>query len=176
MSRIITKEYKSSIGELIIGDFNGAICMIDWKFRAKRETIDRRIQNSLKAKFVSGNSDVIEQCILELEEYFAKARTEFSIPFMFVGSNFQKRVWQELLNIPLGETRSYLKLARTLGDELAIRAVASANGANAISIIVPCHRIIGSDGALIGYAGGLGTKKKLLQLEGALTTSQLELF
>ena len=93
-----------------------------------------------------------------------------------MGTDFQKEVWTELIKIPYGESRTYLELSKQLGNELAIRAVASANGANAISIIVPCHRIIGSDGKLIGYAGGLSAKKKLLELEGALKTNQLSLF
>jgi len=95
---------------------------------------------------------------------------------LFVGSDFQKTVWEKLLTIPYGKTTSYLELSRMLGDEKAIRAVATANGANAISIIVPCHRVIGSDGSLTGYAGGLNAKQKLLQLEGMNFGEQLELF
>lgn len=90
------------------------------------------------------------------------------------GTEFQQIVWRELLNIPYGVTVSYLELSRKLSDPKAIRAVASANGANAISILIPCHRIIGSNRELTGYAGGLSAKKKLLELEGA--TSQLDLF
>ncbi len=112
--------------------------------------------------------------ITQLEEYFAQKRTSFDVPLLLCGSDFQKRVWQELLQVPYGTTISYLELSRKLGDEKAIRAVASANGANAISILVPCHRIIGSNGELTGYAGGLRAKKSLLQLEGAL--AQLDLF
>jgi len=95
---------------------------------------------------------------------------------LLVGSDFQKQVWNELLKIRFGQTLSYLELSRNLGNEKAIRAVASANGANAISILVPCHRVIGSDGSLTGYAGGLGANKKLLELEGALKSDQLDLF
>ena len=93
-----------------------------------------------------------------------------------MGSDFQKRVWQELLKIPYGSTASYLTLSQKLGNEKAIRAVASANGANAISIFIPCHRVIGSDGNLTGYAGGIHTKKKLLELESDSANEQLELF
>ena len=93
-----------------------------------------------------------------------------------MGTEFQKQVWDSLLQVPYGKSETYLGLSKILGNEKAIRAVATANGANAISIIVPCHRIIGSNGDLVGYAGGLPAKKKLLELEGALSTSQLGLF
>lgn len=96
------------------------------------------------------------------------------MPLLFCGSEFQQRVWEELQRIPYGKTISYLKLSRLLGDEKAIRAVATANGANAISILIPCHRVIGSKGELTGYAGGLNAKRRLLELEGAL--GQLDLF
>src|SRR5690606_18399830 len=105
-----------------------------------------------------------------------KKRTTFDIPLLFIGTDFQKSVWEALMEIPYGTTKSYLELSRDLGDENAIRAVATANGANSISIIVPCHRIIGSDGSLTGYAGGLNAKKKLLQLEGMNFGNQLSLF
>jgi methylated-DNA-[protein]-cysteine S-methyltransferase len=99
-------------------------------------------------------------------EYFSSKRKTFDIPLLLIGTDFQENVWNELIKIPFGKTSSYLELSRKLGNVLAIRAVASANGANAISIIIPCHHIIGSDGKLIGDAGGLAAKKKLLELEG----------
>jgi methylated-DNA-[protein]-cysteine S-methyltransferase len=110
---------------------------------------------------------VIEQAKIELAEYFDGERAEFSIPLLLVGSDFQKKVWNELTEIPFGKTATYLDLSKKLGNAKAIRAVASANGANALSILIPCHRIIGSDVSLVGYAGGLPTKRKLLVLEGA---------
>jgi methylated-DNA-[protein]-cysteine S-methyltransferase len=91
----------------------------------------------------------------------------FNVPLLFVGSDFQKQVWNALMQIPFGVTKSYMELSKQFGNEKAIRAVASANGANAISIMVPCHRIIGSNCELTGYAGGLPVKKQLLQLEGS---------
>lgn len=99
------------------------------------------------------------------------------MPIRTIGNDFQKRVWKALQQIPFGETRSYLQLSESLGNPKAIRAVASANGANALSILIPCHRIIGSNGELTGYAGGLNAKKKLLELENPnLKNSQLDLF
>jgi len=99
------------------------------------------------------------------EEYFASKRTQFEIPLLLLGTDFQKLVWNALIEVPYGETASYLELAKSISKPKAVRAVATANGANAISILVPCHRIIGSNGDLVGYAGGLSTKKKLLELE-----------
>ena len=106
--------------------------------------------------------------IEEMNEYFEGKRKTFDIPLLMVGTAFQKSVWNGLLAVPYGTTASYLKLSKNIGNEKAVRAVASANGANAISILIPCHRIIGSNGNLVGYAGGLPAKKKLLELENNL--------
>jgi methylated-DNA-[protein]-cysteine S-methyltransferase len=106
----------------------------------------------------------------ELEGYFKGLRKTFAVPLLMVGTEFQKSVWQELLKLPFGTTASYLDLAKGVNDEKAVRAVASAVGANAISILIPCHRIIGSDGSLTGYAGGLDAKKELLEIENNLFT------
>jgi methylated-DNA-[protein]-cysteine S-methyltransferase len=103
-----------------------------------------------------------------MDEYFLGERKAFDIPLLMVGTEFQHSVWQGLIQIPYGTTASYLELSRNIGNEKAVRAVATANGANAISILIPCHRIIGSNGDLVGYAGGLATKKKLLELENNL--------
>jgi methylated-DNA-[protein]-cysteine S-methyltransferase len=107
----------------------------------------------------------------QLEAYFNMQRKSFDIPLLMLETDFQKSVWEALVQIPFGKTASYLELAKTIDNEKAVRAVASANGANAISIMIPCHRIIGNDGALVGYAGGLPAKKKLLDLEKNLFVS-----
>jgi len=104
----------------------------------------------------------------QLKEYFAGTRKEFDVPLDIEGTDFQKRVWNELQKIPYGKTISYKTLSEKLGDVKAIRAVGKANGQNPIAIIIPCHRVIGANGNLIGYAGGLAIKEKLLHLEGAL--------
>jgi methylated-DNA-[protein]-cysteine S-methyltransferase len=101
----------------------------------------------------------------QLSEYFAGKRKSFSLKLDFAGTNFQKSVWQALLTIPFGETRSYAQIATQVGNPKAVRAVGAANGRNPISIIAPCHRVIGSSGDLTGFAGGLETKKRLLELE-----------
>ncbi len=104
----------------------------------------------------------------QLEAYFSGNLRDFNIPMAAEGTEFQRRVWKELQRIPYGQAISYLELARRLGDEKCIRAAARANGANPISILIPCHRVIGSDGSLVGYAGGLDMKEFLLRLEGVL--------
>jgi len=130
-----------------------------------RAQIDNRIQQFFSAKYIEQSDEIIENTQTQLTEYFNLNRTEFALPLLFAGSNFQQKVWEELSKIPFGKTVSYLSLAKNIGNEKAVRAVAAANGANAISIIVPCHRVIGGNGKLVGYAGGINAKQKLLQLE-----------
>lgn len=107
----------------------------------------------------------LQDCVTQLKEYFEGTREQFSLKLIPEGTEFQKRVWNELQNIPFGKTISYLDLAKKLGDAKSIRAAAGANGKNPIWIIIPCHRVIGSDGSLTGYAGGLHRKKWLLEHE-----------
>jgi methylated-DNA-[protein]-cysteine S-methyltransferase len=175
VNRVLTQYYKSPFGELIIGSFENKIVLCDWRYRKMRASIDTRIQKKFNTNFIVEKSEVIDLTILQLEEYFRAERTEFNVPLKLAGTDFQKSVWNELLKIPFGETESYLGLSKKLGNEKAIRAVATANGANAISIIIPCHRIIGSDNSLVGYAGGLTAKKKLLEHENNTWKSQLTL-
>ncbi len=124
------------------------------------------------------SNEFLEQCIKQLDEYFVGDRKEFEINLAPEGTEFQKKVWNELLKIPFGETKSYLWQSKMLGNQLAIRAVATANGKNKISIIIPCHRVIGSDGSLTGYAGGLWRKKWLIEHEKKFFNieKQLDLF
>ena len=177
MNNTIQIEYvKTPVGELIIGSFKDELCICDWRYRKNRDAIDNRIKKALNANFVPGESSIIDLTKTQLTQFFAQERSQFEVPLLLAGSEFQKSVWQALIEIPYGKTMSYLALSKKLSNEKAIRAVASANGANAISILVPCHRIIGSNGELVGYAGGLNAKKKLLQLEGAQINNQLDLF
>jgi len=111
---------------------------------------------------------IIKDCIAQLEEYFSGHRKIFSVKLDPQGTPFQKEVWKQLQEIPFGKTMSYLELAKLLGDAKKIRAVGGANGKNPIAIIVPCHRVIGSDGSLIGYAGGMDKKRWLLKFEGSI--------
>lgn len=165
MNHIHIQYQKTMIGEIIMGSFDGKLCLLDFKYRKMRLQIDNRLKRGLKADYVEKDDHTLSQTRLQLDEYFCGKRKEFTIPLQMVGSNFQKRVWNALLKIPHGTTSTYLQLARDIGNEKAVRAVANANGANGISVIIPCHRIIGSDGKLVGYAGGLPVKKRLLKLE-----------
>lgn len=157
--------YHFPCGEMILGSFDGKLCLCDWPDGRRRASTDMRLQRILKAEYVEGSSNVIETAQQQLNEYFLNQRREFDIPLLFVGTDFQKKVWNELRNIPYGKTVSYGELARRIGMPKAVRAVANANAVNAISIIAPCHRVIGTDGNLTGYGGGLNRKKFLLELE-----------
>ncbi len=165
MNKINIKYFKTPVGELILGSYNNKLCLADWQQRKMRDSIDNRLKKGLNAEYVELSSEVIEETIKQLNEYFNSDRKVFDIPLLMVGTEFQKSVWNRLIGIPFATTASYLDLAKSIGNEKAVRAVASAVGANAISLLIPCHRIIGSDGSLTGYAGGLDTKKKLLKLE-----------
>ena len=157
--------YHSPCGEMILGSYDGKLCLCDWADGRRRDLVDARLKRILKAEFVEEASDVIEMAFQQLNEYFLNQHREFDIPLLFVGTDFQKKVWNELLKIPYGTTISYCELAKRLGMPDAVRAVANANAVNAISIIAPCHRVIGSDGSLTGYGGGLERKRFLLDLE-----------
>lgn len=167
MKEISISTYSSPAGKLVIGIFEEKLVLCDWVFRKMRGQIDQRIQTGLNAKFVESRHPLMNELEHQLEAYFSGNLREFQIPMQPVGTQFQVEVWNQLCKIPYGQTQSYLQLSQELGNPDAIRAVAAANGANAISILIPCHRIIGSDGSLVGYAGGLEAKKKLLRLEGA---------
>ena len=162
---------KTKIGELILGSFEGKLCLLDFRYRKMRKSVDERIKKGLNAKFVENNTEIIERIRAELDEYFHGNRKEFDVPLQMVGTDFQKSVWEALLRVPFGTTSTYLQLAKNIKNEKAVRAVATANGANSMAIIIPCHRIIGSNGELVGYAGGLPIKKRLLKLEQITTQS-----
>lgn len=123
-------------------------------------------------------NSVLKECKVQLSQYFSGKRKEFDIPIKQEGTEFQKKVWDELLKIPYGKTVSYNFIAESLGDKKSIRAVGAANGKNQISILVPCHRVMGSDGSLTGYAGGLWRKKWLLNHEKEFSgeEKQIEMF
>ena len=160
--------YRFPCGEMMLGSFDGRLCLCDWIDSRRRASVDQRLQRILNANYVEGSSDVIEKAKYQLDEYFLSKRREFDIPLLFIGTDFQKKVWNELLNIPYGATVSYGELSRRIGMPNAVRAIANANAVNAISIIAPCHRVIGSNGSLTGYGGGLERKRFLLELEAVI--------
>ena len=159
------QRYHSPCGDLMLGSFEGKLCLCDWAVEKHRDIVDVRLRKILQADYEEKTSDIIRETGKQLDEYFDGKRTVFDIPLLFVGTDFQKKVWHKLLEIPYGTTLSYGELATRLDMPKAVRAVANANGANAISILVPCHRVIGSDHSLTGYGGGLDAKKTLLTLE-----------
>ncbi len=162
---IIAAQYHSPFGLLTVGSFGERICMCDWADRRNSQQIFSRITRSLRAEIHSGTSAAIESAISQLEEYFAGCRRQFDLQVLLCGTDFQQSVWEALLTLPYGATASYSDLAALSGHGPSVRAVANAIGANAISIVIPCHRVIGSDGTLTGYAGGIEAKRRLLQLE-----------
>lgn len=162
---IVIKHFDFPCGEMILGSFDEKLCLCDWADGRRRVSVDQRLQKCLKAEYVEGYSDVIEKARQQLDEYFLSKRREFDIPLLFVGTEFQKKVWNELLKILYGTAISYGDLAKRIGMSKSVRAVANANAVNAISIIAPCHRVIGSNGSLTGYGGGLERKRFLLEFE-----------
>jgi len=120
---------------------------------------------------ISPEDPKISKVFIQLREYFKRQRKEFDLPLEISGTDFRKTVWNELKKIPYGETINYGELAKRMGDKKLMRAVASANGANPIPIIIPCHRVIGANGSLTGYRGGVDVKQKLLELEGSWSLS-----
>ncbi len=152
--------YSSPVGELQIESEHEKITVLGFLRDEKREEI---------------RTAIIDQCIAELEEYFYLGRKFFSFEMDLIGTEFQVKVWNELLNIPYGKTISYEALAIRVGDIKSIRAVGLANGQNPVAIVVPCHRVIGKNGDLVGYGGGMDKKIWLLQHEGAIQ-EQLSLF
>lgn len=167
-NHIEIKRYQSPCGELVLGSYEGKLCLCDWATEKHHNAIDTRLRKTLHADYKEQTSNIIEVTICQLNEYFAGKRKEFNIPLLFAGTDFQKKVWLKLLEIPYGTTLSYGDMAKQIGMPTAVRAVANANGANAISIIAPCHRVIGSDHSLTGYGGGLAAKKFLLELEAKI--------
>ncbi len=137
-------------------------------------TLVQFVQKS--AVVTTTSNSLLNQCKQELNEYFFEKRMFFTVPLSLRGTDFQLRVWEQLQAIPYGTTTSYAKIAEQLGDPKVIRAAASANGKNPVAIIVPCHRVIGAQGDLTGYAGGLDKKEWLLKHEGAIHQNQLSFF
>ena len=166
---ITVHTYCSPIGTLLLGSVSEKLCLCDWRNQtaptAHSKRIDQRLQTRLSALYREGTTEVIETAQIQLEEYFSRQRRIFTLPLLFTGTAFQLMVWQALMQIPYGTTRSYAELACLIGKPTAVRAVANANHANPLSLFVPCHRVIGSNGQLTGYGGGLAIKQQLIRLE-----------
>ena len=162
---ITIEQYGSPCGTLELGSIGDKLCLCDWMSGGHHGRVCGRLAGLLGVEFGQGSSAVMEQAVMQLDEFFSGKRHEFDVPLLLAGTAFQKRVWSELLGIPYGHTVSYREIAGRLDAPESVRAVANAVGANALSIFIPCHRVIGSDGSLTGYAGGLQAKRMLLELE-----------
>jgi methylated-DNA-[protein]-cysteine S-methyltransferase len=162
MKRYVSKVVESPVGPLELVASEVGLAAILWK-----DDSPRRV--ALTNVVEDEENPILLETQRQLDEYFAGERRQFSVPLDFAGTHFQRRVWGALLTIPYGETRSYGEIAQQIGSPLAVRAVGAANGRNPISIIAPCHRVIGANGKLTGFAGGLETKARLLELESQST-------
>ncbi len=153
------------LGPMVVGATDEALCLLEFADRRMLETQLKRIRKVLQAVIVPGETEITKSTAEQIGAYLEGSLREFRLPLQTAGTAFQETIWKELRTIPYGETRSYGEQARRIGRPKAVRAVARANGDNRIAIIVPCHRVIGADGGLTGYGGGLWRKRWLLELE-----------
>ncbi len=164
--RVITiTRFATRLGPMFACATEKGICLLEFTDRRMLETEFRDLRKRLKAAILPGTHPLLERVQVEVEEYLAGSRREFSVPLDTPGTDFQQTVWNALRTIPYGRTRSYQEQAALLGNPKAVRAVAAANGANRVALMIPCHRVIGADGDLKGYGGGLARKRWLLELE-----------
>jgi AraC family transcriptional regulator of adaptative response/methylated-DNA-[protein]-cysteine methyltransferase len=154
------------LGPMLVGATDEALCLLEFVDRRMLPAQIERIRKKLKGVFVPGTNAVIDETARQIQQYFCGERTDFDLPLELCGTDFQREVWHALDEIEYGGTRSYADVARALGRDAAMRAVGRANGMNALAIVIPCHRVVGADGKLTGYGGGLWRKKRLLDLEG----------
>lgn len=165
MNQINTQYSNAQIGEVILGSFRDRLCLLDFVRGKTRGTVEERIRRVLDAELVEQDDEVLRETRRQLNEYLEGLRKGFDIPVLMVGTDFQKGVWNAVMRVPYGATSTYSQIAKDMGKEGAARAVGNAMAVNPISIIIPCHRIIGGGGELVGYGGGLSLKRKLLALE-----------
>jgi len=166
---------ETELGVMVAGAVDDGICLLEFSDRKMLNTEYKDLSRYLKSNITEEESIHFKALRTQLAEYFSGLRKEFSLPLITPGTPFQQQVWKELLNIPFGTTRSYLEQSIALGKPESIRAVANANGMNRIAIIIPCHRVIGSDSKLTGYGGGLKRKKWLLDLERRYSGKSVDL-
>lgn len=167
-ARISAKIIPTPVGEMLACANDDGVILLEFLEKKNLQKELDEISKSLKANINFGEHNHLILLESELENYFKGDLKDFSVPLNPVGTEFQKKVWEILRQIPYGETKSYTEQSEIMGNPKAIRAVANANGQNKISILIPCHRVIGSNGTLTGYSGGIERKKKLLQLEKAV--------
>lgn len=166
---------ETPIGPMFAGAVEEGVCLLEFTDRRMLETEFKQLKKLLNATIIQGHHPHFDLLQEQLNEYFEGKRTEFSVPLVTPGSAFQNEVWKELQRIPYGTTRSYNRQAKAIGRPQAVRAVANANGCNRIGILIPCHRVIGENGHLTGYGGGLWRKKWLLDLESKVIADKDQL-
>lgn len=164
-SRILFRDLASPVGEMIAGATEHGVCFLEWHSRGGVDRIMQRVQKRYRLPLVAGESEHLTQLQTELGAYFSGGLRQFTVPMDVTGTEFERTIWAQLLQIPYGETCSYGDIAAAIGKPKASRAVGRANGANYLSILIPCHRVIESGGGLRGYGGGLWRKQFLLELE-----------
>jgi AraC family transcriptional regulator of adaptative response/methylated-DNA-[protein]-cysteine methyltransferase len=162
---ITMNRISSPLGPLMIGVTKAGLCLLEFTDRKMLETQISSLKKRLNAKMVTGQHPMIDEVSKQLIEYFEGNRKKFDLPLVVPGTDFQVKAWNALMEIPYGTTRSYKQQSNAVGNIKAVRAVARANGENRISIVIPCHRIIGSDGSIVGYGGGVHRKQWLLKHE-----------
>jgi AraC family transcriptional regulator of adaptative response/methylated-DNA-[protein]-cysteine methyltransferase len=156
---------RTPIGDMVAAASTTHLLLLEFSHRRMLDGQLARVQHAVGCEFVHGPSPVFDLVRRQMDDYFRGERREFELPLLVPGTPFQTRVWDHLRRIPHGATTTYARVAQELGQPTAVRAVARANGDNRVAIIIPCHRVIGSDGSLTGYGGGLWRKKRLLELE-----------
>jgi len=170
---LTSRRLPTPLGEMLAVASPQGLCLLEF---VGQKGVERELAQVLAARggvLEEGDSAILQQAGAELAGYFAGRRHAFGVPLDMVGTPFQREAWHALVAIPYGQTRSYAEQARAIGRPTATRAIAAANGQNKISIIVPCHRVIGSDGSLTGFGGGLPRKRALLALEGGAVQGDL---
>jgi methylated-DNA-[protein]-cysteine S-methyltransferase len=165
-NRVFYSEMDTPIGPLLVAATSKGLFWIDFgKGNKSIFNLERWTKKWLNHQHIESNGSIVEPIIRQIEEFLQGQRTQFDVQLDLQGTPFQKMVWQALTNIPYGETRSYKQIALDVGIPKAVRAIGGANNKNPIPIIIPCHRVVGSNGALVGYGGGLDIKEHLLNLE-----------
>jgi methylated-DNA-[protein]-cysteine S-methyltransferase len=165
VNQISIQHHNTQIGEVILGSFRGKLCLLDFVKGKTGGAVEGRIRRVLNAELVEQDDGILRETTRQFNEYLWGHRQVFDISVLMVGTDFQKDVWNAVMKVPYGATSTYSQIARDIGKERAVRAVGNAMAANPIVIIIPCHRIIGSGGELVGYGGGLSLKRRLLTLE-----------
>jgi len=165
-SVITTTKIETPLGPMLAGAIKEGICFLEFVDRQRIDKALEKLQKLLDADVVEGSNHNLQALSMQLDEYFKGVRESFNVPLAVFGTPFQTKVWESLQSIPYGQTISYQEQSRRIGYPNAVRAVGRANGANRIAILIPCHRVIGKTGKLIGYGAGLWRKEWLLAMEG----------